>query len=98
MINKNNIYIRIIIKLIWIQNYLIKDRIMYFNCDFNESLDNYTDITKNYSQIIFSNYDNNNYELCISTKKQFKLQNISIFTFCKLFNIIIFSKKFLNKL
>ena len=46
--------------------YLIKDGIMYFNYDFNEPLEDYTNIMKNCSQIIFSNYDD--YVICIETK------------------------------
>jgi len=36
----------------------IKDDILYFNWDFNEPFDTYTDIIKNCSGIIFSNYNN----------------------------------------
>jgi len=52
--------------------YLIKDGIMCFNWDFDEPFDDYTDIMKNCSQIIFSNYDN--YELCIKTKNRYDLK------------------------
>ena len=49
--------------------YYIKDECIYFNPKFNESLDNYTDIMKNCSQIIFSNYYD--YDICIKTKNKY---------------------------
>ena len=49
--------------------YYIKDGIIYFDPKFNESLDNYTDIMKNCSQIIFSNYYD--YDICIKTKNKY---------------------------
>ncbi len=50
--------------------YIIKDGCIYFDWTFNEPLDNYTDIMKNYTQIIFSNYSD--YVICIETKNQYK--------------------------
>jgi len=38
--------------------YIIKDEIIYFNWTFDEPLDNYTNIIKNCSGLIFSDYDN----------------------------------------
>jgi len=49
--------------------YMIKDGCVYFNCEFNEPLDNYIDIIKNCTQIVFSNYCN--YTICIETKNQY---------------------------
>ena len=49
--------------------YFIKDGIIYFDCDFNEPLDDYIDIMKNCTQIIFSNYDD--YVICIETKNKY---------------------------
>ena len=50
--------------------YHIKDNCIYFNCNFNEPLDNYTDIIKNCTCIVFSNYDD--YDVCIKIKNQYE--------------------------
>jgi len=49
--------------------YYIKDECIYFNCEFNESLDNYINVMKNCKKIIFSNYYD--YVICIQTKNHF---------------------------
>ena len=40
-----------------------------FKPEFNESIDKYIDIIKNYSQLIFSNYDD--LEICIETNNKY---------------------------
>ena len=40
-----------------------------FKPEFNESIDKYIDIIKNYSQLIFSNFDD--FEICIETNNKY---------------------------
>ena len=51
------------------ESYNIHEDTIIFNCDFNDSLDKYNDIIKNYKKIIFSNY--NDYKICIETNNKF---------------------------
>ena len=50
-------------------NYYISDDAVIFDCYFNQPLDRYTDIIKNYKKIIFSNYKD--YKICLETNNEY---------------------------
>ena len=47
-------------------NYWIYEEYFIFKPEFDEKIDDYIPIIKNYKKLIFSNYDD--YKLCIETK------------------------------
>ena len=51
------------------ENYWIYEDSFIFKPDFNEPIDDYIDIIKNYKKLIFSNY--NDLEICIETNNNF---------------------------
>ena len=49
-------------------NYWIYEEYFIFKPEFDEKIDDYIPIIKNYKKLIFSNYDN--YKLCIETNNK----------------------------
>ena len=52
--------------------YYVYEGTIIFNCEFDEPLDEYIGIIKNYKKLIFSNYPN--YRLCIETNNEYNYE------------------------